>query len=81
MCRASDTFIRLQSLIETFAAACSGGLLLGDGGGIELLLSLKPGVVALRRLFIRAAAHEARHCCWRRTWLAAGSGCVSVERW
>ena len=60
--RASDTFIRLQGLVETFAAACSAGLLLGDGGGVELLLRFQPGLVALRRLFSRAATHEARHC-------------------
>ena len=57
--RASDTFIRLQGLVETLATACSGSLLLGDGGGIELLLCFQPGLVALRGLFIRAATHKA----------------------
>ena len=57
--RASDTFIRLQGLVETFAAARPGRLLLGYGGSVELLLGFQPGFVALRRLSIRAAAHEA----------------------
>jgi hypothetical protein len=51
----------LQSLEETFAAACSAGFLLRDGSGVELLLCFQPGLVALRRLVIRAATHEARH--------------------
>jgi len=57
--RASDTFIGLQRLVEAFAAARPAGLLLGYGGCIELFLGLQPGFVALRRLFIRAATHEA----------------------
>ena len=40
--RASDTFIRLQGLVETFAAACSGSLLLGDGGGVEARVPRQP---------------------------------------
>lgn len=59
--RASETFIRLQSLEETFAAACSTGLLLGNGGSIKLLLGLEPGLVALSRLLVRTATHKARH--------------------
>ena len=78
--RASDTFIRLQGLVETFAAACSGGVLLGDGGGIELLLCLQPGLVALRGLVIRAATHKARHYC-RQCWEVVEGGWVDEWTW
>lgn len=57
------TFIRLQRLVQALAAGLLAGVLARDGGGVQLLLGLEPGVVALRRLLVRAAAHEARHVC------------------